>query len=285
MSLKMKQEGKSTVSYPKQVGKSIRSKVKQVTKKPRKTKAPVKKEGKSGLLQFSRKNTYLLPSEITGKRRRRKRQRLDRVKKVMRYELANLVTHGIGAGLAIAGMVFLIIRPHPPHTAISIASSIIYGACIVLLYLSSTFYHSLLNPRMKRLFRILDHSSIFLAIAGSYTPVALNVLKGALGWWIFGAIWTIGIVGILYKVFFRKYKDYIDLTLYIGMGWLVVLAIKPTYENLSAAPLALLFAGGMSYTLGTIFYAMSRLPYHHMIWHIFVLGGSICHYIMVYKYI
>jgi len=217
--------------------------------------------------------------------RERKRHRLNHFRRFMRHEIANLVTHGIGAGLSIAGLVFLIIHSAPDGNPIRVTAFAIYGACITTLYLSSTLYHSLMNPRLKRIFRKLHHSAIFLTIAGTYTPVALLVLKGALGWWVFGIIWFLALAGILYKILALNFGSVASALPYIIMGWLLIAVIKPLYDVLPAAPLWWIFGGGLFYTVGTIFYAAERLPYHHMIWHLFVLAGSVCHYIMLYRYV
>lgn len=217
--------------------------------------------------------------------RLRKKVRLQRFKRAMRFEIANLLTHGIGLGLAIAGTAFLVTRAAQMKDGFRIVSYSIFGASMIFLYLASSMYHALWHPQMKKIMRRLDHGAIFFAIAGTYTPIMLVSLQGALGWTFFGIVWGLGLVGVSFKLVFGHRYEAVSLTAYILMGWLVVFVVKPIYLALSGPGLWLLFAGGISYTAGTIFYAMPRLPYHHMIWHLFVLGGSICHFLCIYLYV
>jgi len=203
----------------------------------------------------------------------------------MRYEIANLLTHGAGLGLAVAGTAFLIAHAVTLKDALRVVSYSIFGASMIFLYLASSLYHSLWHPRVKKIMRRLDHGAIFFAIAGTYTPIFLVTLKGALGWTFFGIVWGLAAIGISFKLIFGHRYEAVSLTSYIVMGWLVIFVVKPVYIGLSATGLWLIFAGGISYTAGTIFYAMPRLPYHHMIWHLFVLGGSICHFLSIYLYV
>lgn len=217
--------------------------------------------------------------------RRRKKLRLTRFKRAMRFEIANLLTHGIGLGLAVAGSAFLIVKAALMHDAYRVVSYSIFGASMVFLYLASSLYHSLWNPQVKKVMRRLDHGAIFFAIAGTYTPILLVTLKGPLGWTFFGIVWGLAVLGISFKMVFGHRYEAVSLTAYILMGWLVVFIVKPVYLSLSGPGLWMLFAGGISYTAGTVFYAMPRLPYHHMIWHLFVLGGSVCHFLCIYMYV
>ncbi len=203
----------------------------------------------------------------------------------MRYEIANLLTHGIGLGLAVAGTAFLIARGAAAHDAMRVVGYSIFGASMVFLYLASSLYHALWHPLIKRIMRRFDHSAIFFAIAGTYTPILLIALHGPLGWTFFGIVWGLALLGITFKLVFGHRYEAVSLTAYILMGWLVVFIVKPVYVSLSGGGLWLLFSGGISYTAGTIFYAMPRLPYHHMIWHLFVLGGSVCHFLCIYLYV
>lgn len=194
-------------------------------------------------------------------------------------EIANGITHGIGAALAVAGMVVLVVSAALYGDAWRVVSFSIYGATLVILYLISTLYHSFTNPRVKKLFQVLDHCSIYLLIAGTYTPLTLTVLRGPWGWTLFGLIWGMAILGIVLKVWFVGRFHGFSVILYIAMGWLVVIALKPLFTMVDHGMIVWLVIGGLSYTLGVIFYAAKRMPYHHPIWHLFVLGGSICQYL------
>ena len=193
-------------------------------------------------------------------------------------EIANSVTHGIGAALSLAALVLLIVFSSLYGDAWRIVSFSIYGTTLFFLYLASTLYHSFTNPRVKRFFRILDHSSIYLLIAGTYTPVALVSLRGPWGWTIFGLIWAMAIGGIIAKIFLLGKLKIFSVVLYIAMGWLIVIAIKPMLLAVPRGFIVWLVIGGVSYTVGIIFYAINKVPYFHAIWHLFVLGGSIAHF-------
>lgn len=193
-------------------------------------------------------------------------------------EIFNAISHGLGFALSIAGMVILLVFAYMQHNGLYIFSFSIYGASAAILYLASTLYHSFPKGKIKDLFRIFDHSAIYVLIAGTYTPIALISLKGALGWTVFGIIWAIAIAGIVFKVaFINKFKK-LSLILYIGMGWLVVLIAKPIIMSLSTKSIIFLAIGGALYMIGTIFYAWKELRFSHTIWHFFVLAGSICHF-------
>ena len=159
-----------------------------------------------------------------------------------------------------------------------VVSFSIYGSTLIILYLMSTLYHSFTNPRLKRFFRILDHVSIYLLIAGTYTPIALVSMRGPWGWTIFGLIWGMAIAGIISKFFIIDRLKYLSIVFYIAMGWLIIIALKPMFEMVPPGLILWIFIGGLSYTFGVIFYAMKKMPYHHAVWHLFVLGGSICHF-------
>ncbi len=189
-------------------------------------------------------------------------------------EVLNAITHGIGAILSIVGMVLLIMKAVNTGTTLELVSYCIYGFSQFLLYLSSTLYHSLIFTRARKIFKIFDHSSIFLLIAGAYTPIALITIGGAIGWTLFGIVWVIAIFGIIYKcLWIEKFKKMSTL-LYIGMGWLSIFAVKPMYIGLGFEGFALLLAGGLSFTIGTIFYSMRNVKYMHVLWHLFVLAGT-----------
>ncbi len=193
-------------------------------------------------------------------------------------EIANSVTHGLGAVLSVAALVLLVVFAALRGDAWRVVGFSIFGASLFALYLTSTLYHSFTHPKVKRFFRVLDHTMIFILIAGTYTPVTLTILRGAWGWTLFGLIWGLAIIGVVLKIAFFDRFNALSVVLYLLMGWLVVIALKPL---LSASPTGLLVwmaIGGISYTLGVIFYAWERLPYNHAIWHLFVLGGSVSHF-------
>ena len=200
-------------------------------------------------------------------------------------EIASSVTHGIGAALSIAALVLLVVFASKHGDAWQILSLSIYGVTLVFLYLSSTLYHSFPGGKAKRFFRLLDHSSIFLLIAGSYTPVVLLVLQGRWGWTLFGVIWMLAIGGILAKIFLMGKLKIISVLFYIAMGWIIVVAFKPLLRAVPIELFAWLLAGGLSYTLGTIFYAWKKLPHNHTIWHLFVLAGSAAHFFGIFFYL
>ena len=193
-------------------------------------------------------------------------------------EIANSITHGIGAALSIAALVLLVVFASKYGDIWRIVSFSIYGFTLFFLYLSSTLYHSFTNKRVKRFFRILDHSSIYLLIAGTYTPVTLVSMRGPWGWTIFGLIWAMAIGGIIAKIFLIEKYKIVSVLLYVAMGWLIIIAFKPMLQMVPKGLIIWLFIGGLCYTLGLIFYACKKVPYFHFIWHLFVLGGSIAHF-------
>ena len=193
-----------------------------------------------------------------------------------------MLTHGLGAALSAAGLVVLVTLSSLRGDAWRIAATAIFGATLVLLYASSTLYHSFRDERTKRLLRKFDHAAIFLLIAGTYTPFLLVNLRGPWGWSLFGVIWALAVAGVALKFRFTGRFRVGSTLLYIGMGWLVVIALRPMQGAVPAAALWLLLAGGLCYTVGTVFYLWKRLPYHHAVWHLFVLGGSACHFFSVY---
>jgi len=193
-------------------------------------------------------------------------------------EIANSVTHGVGAALAVAALVVLVVLAARRGDAWRVVSFSVYGATLILLYLASTLYHAFPWPRVKRLFKIFDHTSIYLLIAGTYTPVCLVALRGAWGWTLFGLIWAMAVGGILFKVFLIGRARILSVVFYIGMGWLAVIAVKPMWTLMPKASIAWIFAGGAFYTLGIVFYAMKKVRYHHAVWHGFVLCGSVAHF-------
>ncbi|MFW6239936.1 MAG: PAQR family membrane homeostasis protein TrhA [Thermodesulfobacteriota bacterium] len=200
-------------------------------------------------------------------------------------EIANSVTHGIGAGLAIAALGVLTAFASRFGDAWHVVSVSIYGATLILLYTASTLYHGIPLPRAKAVLRVLDHVAIFLLIAGTYTPFTLVNLRGPWGWTLFGLIWALAAFGIVFELTPLRRFQRVSLSLYLGMGWVVVVAVRPLWNAMAPGGLILLAAGGLCYTLGVIFYVWRRLPYHHAIWHLFVLGGSVCHFFTVLFYV
>lgn len=201
-----------------------------------------------------------------------------------REELANSLTHGLGIVLSIVALVVMILASK--GEPLRMASVSIFGATLILLYSSSTLYHSLSGHRAKAFFQWLDHACIYLLIAGSYTPLTLVTLSGPRGWTLLGVVWFLALAGVLVKSVFKGKKDHwISTLLYIAMGWLVLLVMSPLTKALPAAGIGWLIAGGCSYTFGTLFFAWRNLPFNHAIWHLFVLGGSACHVVAVVAYI
>jgi hemolysin III len=191
------------------------------------------------------------------------------------------VLHGVGLGLAIAALVVLVVFATNYGGGRHVASFSIYGSTLVLLYLSSTLYHSFPRGKVKDIFRVVDHACVYLLIAGTYTPLALIALQGPLGWTIFGIAWGLALLGIVYKIFWIKKFIVLSTLLYIAMGWMILAAIRPLIQSVNTTSLVFLGAGGLAYTLGTIFYGWQRLKYNHAVWHLFVLAGSICHFFTV----
>jgi hemolysin III len=199
-------------------------------------------------------------------------------------EIANSVSHGVALVAAIVGAPFLILAARDLGAAHIVASSV-FAATMILLYLASTLYHAVRPGRAKRVLRILDHSAIYLFIAGSYTPFALGALGGPWGWTLFGVVWSLAIAGTLLKTFNRLSHPWLSTGLYLVMGWLVLIAAVPLVERVPLPGLVLLAAGGVAYTAGVVFYALdSRLRYFHAIWHGFVAAGSGCHFFAVLNY-
>lgn len=200
-------------------------------------------------------------------------------------ELANSLTHGFGLILSIAGFIFLTVLAVINGDGWHIASSIIYGSSLVILYAASTIYHTATDPHWKRRLQILDHCCIYLLIAGSYTPFILIILRNQFGAGILTLVWAAAAFGIAMKLIFRSRFSAIGIALYLIMGWIGVLAVQPLYLALGAAPLALVIAGGLSYTAGLIFFGWHGLRHHHAIFHVFVLAGSILHFVAVAFYV
>lgn len=199
-------------------------------------------------------------------------------------EKLNALTHGIGALLGIAGLVLLILLRNV-DVAWSLFSVIVYGLSVIVLFSASTLYHSVTSEKRKHYFRIVDHVSIYLLIAGTYTPVLLLLLNESLGWTLFWVVWGIAGFGVILKLFFTGKFETFSTLLYLVMGWLIVFDYSNVSEALTQHGVWLLFAGGLFYTIGIIFYAFEKIPFNHVIWHLFVLGGAICHFFMILLYV
>ena len=202
-----------------------------------------------------------------------------------REEVANAITHGIGTVLSVAALVVLIVFASLKGTSWHVVSFTIYGVTMLILYVNSTLVHSFREGKVKDLFEFFDHSSIYLYIAGSYTPFMLVAIRGPLGWTLFGIVWGFAIVGCLFKAFFVKKFLFMSTIFYILMGWMIVIAWNPLTEVVPSGGMTLLALGGIMYTLGTVFYVWRGFPYHHAIWHLFVLAGSILHFLSVFLYL
>ncbi|MDT7780612.1 MAG: hemolysin [Acidobacteriota bacterium] len=200
-------------------------------------------------------------------------------------EVANCVTHGVGLALSVAGLVALVLLAWTHGDAWHVLSSTVYGASLVTLYLASTLYHGARTPRTKHFFQILDHCCIYLLIAGTYTPFTLVTLRGGWGWTLFGLVWTFALAGILFRVRFGTRYRPVAVASYVLLGWLCVIAVKPILATVPTGALLWIVAGGLAYTTGVFFFASKTIPHNHAIWHLFVLGGSFCHYMAVLLYV
>ena len=198
-------------------------------------------------------------------------------------EIANAVSHGIGFLAILAATPFLLAAAWRHGGVASILGASLFAGSAALLYLASTLYHAV-APRRKGFFRMLDHLAIFFLIAGTYTPLALGPLKGTLGWAVFAIVWLLAFVGVLFKVFARFRFPYVSTAMYIGMGWLAVFIIRPLAAHLPLGGLLWLVAGGLAYTAGVLFYHWERMRYSHLVWHLFVLAGTGCHFVAILRY-
>ncbi|WP_375235327.1 hemolysin III family protein [Winogradskyella sp.] len=205
-------------------------------------------------------------------------------KQSKKEELLNAWSHGLGAVLGVVGLILLIINvdTNKPWYLFSV---IVYGFSIIILFTASTAYHAITNYDLKQKFRIVDHISIYLLIAGTYTPVLLIALPNSLGWPLFYAVWGIAFFGVILKLFFTGRFEFFSTLLYLVMGWLVVFDFTTLSELVDPNGILWLFSGGLFYTVGIVFYAIHKIPYNHVIWHFFVLGGAICHFMMMYFHV
>lgn len=200
-------------------------------------------------------------------------------------EKLNVISHAFGFALSIIGLILLILKAHKIENVLHLASISIFGASMILLYAASTLYHSARKPRLRYKLNILDHASIYVLIAGTYTPFALVTLKGIVGWTVFGVIWGMALTGVILKLFFTGRYHLLSTSMYVVMGWVIVFAIKPLLNNLDLAGLWWLFGGGISYTLGAVVFSINKIKFNHAIFHLFVLLGSFCHFISIYFYV
>ncbi len=200
-------------------------------------------------------------------------------------EIANSLTHGLGCALSVVGMVLLLAFASTQADPWKIVSFTIYGTSLILLFLASTLYHGFRHPELKRIFKIIDHCAIFLLIAGTYTPFLLVNMRGPTGWTLFAIIWGLAFAGIVFKIFFAGRFQILSVSIYLLMGWLIVFASSELVAKVAEGGVTLLAAGGITYSIGVIFYMLKRVPYTHAIWHLFVLGGSLCHFLAVFYYV
>ncbi len=200
-------------------------------------------------------------------------------------EIANAVSHAVGIVFSLFALVLLIVFAAVHGSSWHIVTFVIFGFTMLLLYTCSTLLHALPHGRAKDVFEILDHSSIYLFIAGTYTPILLLLVKGWVAWTLFGVLWGIAAAGIVFKVFFVKRFVLLSTIGYILMGWQAVFVFKPLLQTLPFQGTLFLVAGGVFYTIGSIFYVWRRIPYHHLIWHLFVLAGSVCHFILIFRFV
>ena len=203
----------------------------------------------------------------------------------LREEVANAVTHGVGLVLSLIGMPILILAALDRGERVTVIGASVFGATLIALYAASTLYHAIPHPTLKQKLRVVDHAAIYLLIAGTYTPFTLGVLRGTWGWTLFGIVWTLAALGVLFKVVFGSgAMAKVSTAIYVAMGWVIILAIKPLMASMEHAGLMLLVAGGLCYTGGVIFYVDRRRTWTHPVWHLCVMGGSICHYFAVLWY-
>ncbi len=200
-------------------------------------------------------------------------------------EIGNAVTHGVGILLSCAGLATMVALSALYGDAWHVVSTAVYGTTLVLLYTASTLYHALTHPKAKRVFKILDHSFIYLLIAGTYTPFTLVTLRGPWGWSLFGTVWGLAVIGVALEAFFVSRPKWLSALVYVGMGWIIVVAMRPLLAALPTGGLWLLFAGGLAYTGGTLFYVIKNVRYMHAVWHLWVLGGSVCHFLAIVLYV
>ncbi len=199
-------------------------------------------------------------------------------------EIANAVTHGVGLLLSIAALPILVVAAVERHDGLMVAAMCVFAATLIALYAASTVYHALPPSKAKQVFRVIDHAAIYLLIAGTYTPFTLGVLRGAWGWALFGVVWTLAVLGVFFKTTLGFKYPRVSTILYVAMGWMIVVALKPMLATIPMSGLMWLLAGGLCYTGGVAFYVWERQKFAHAAWHLCVLGGSVCHFVAVLLY-
>ncbi|ADF53200.1 PAQR family membrane homeostasis protein TrhA [Zunongwangia profunda] len=210
----------------------------------------------------------------------------DRIKYYTKSEeRLNVISHAIGLFLSVIGLILLIVKAGQLSLMALKVSYWIFGSSIILLYAASTLYHSVRERKLRYRLNILDHASIYILIAGTYTPFSLVTLQGSVGWIIFGVVWALAIIGVILKLFFTGRFETLSTIMYVAMGWIIVFAVKPLIDNLSQDGLIWLFTGGISYTIGAVIFSIDRLKYNHAIFHVFVLFGTFCHFLAIYYYV
>lgn len=200
-------------------------------------------------------------------------------------EIANAVTHGVGAALSVAALVILIGIAALWGDGWHLASAIVYGVTMFLLYMASTLYHAISHPGARHVLKIIDHAGIYLLIAGTYTPFTLVTIRDDGGWWLFSVVWALALIGIALEAAWVYRPKWVSAVVYLAMGWLAITAIRPIVENLERPGVWLLVGGGVAYTLGTVFYVMKRVKFMHAVWHLWVLAGSVLHFLAVMLYV
>jgi hemolysin III len=200
-------------------------------------------------------------------------------------EMANAITHGVGIALSLLALVLLTVSAAMHGGTRLVVGSTLFGTTLVLLYTMSTLYHAVRSPQAKRILHILDHSAIYLLIAGTYTPFCLSALGGGWGWSLFGVVWGLALAGVGFKLFFTGRFQFLSTAIYLAMSWMVMIAARPLWRALPRGGMAWLLAGGFCYTVGVVFYSWHRMKFHHAVWHLFVLGGSLCHVVAVLAFV
>lgn len=200
-------------------------------------------------------------------------------------EIANAITHGIGAFLSIVALTLLVAIAALWGNGWHLASAIVYGVTMFLLYIASTLYHAITHEKARHVLKVIDHAGIYLLIAGTYTPFTLVTIRNDGGWWLFGVVWGLAAVGIALEAYWVYRPKWVSAVVYLGMGWLAIFAIRPIVDNLEPTGVWLLVGGGLAYSLGTIFYVLKRVKFMHAVWHLWVLAGSALHFIAVMLYV
>jgi len=200
-------------------------------------------------------------------------------------EIANAVTHGVGALLSIVALIALVSIAAVWGTGWHLASAIVYGTTMFLLYMASTLYHAITHPKARHVFKIIDHAGIYLLIAGTYTPFTLVTIRNDGGWYLFAVVWTLALIGIAAEAFWVYRPKWLSAVVYLAMGWLALAMVRPLLQSLEPGGVWLLVAGGLAYTLGTVFYVLKRVRYMHAVWHLWVLAGTVLHFLAVMFYV